>query len=166
VSFDRESFQRATVLTPGQGESVWVFGGDRCTVKAGVDTTGRGLGLVEAEVPPGNGPPMHTHAHEDEGFYILSGQLEVAADDEVVDATAGTFIWLPKGVPHRFHNPTDEISRMLLLFSPAGFERLFLEVGQPVTGDTPPPPPDEETFAAEMARASQIAEGKYGIRPV
>jgi quercetin dioxygenase-like cupin family protein len=166
MSFDRDQLRRPTILAPGQGQSVWAFGGDRCTVKAGVGITGRGLGLVEADIPPGNGPALHTHEHEDEGFYILSGQLEVAAADEVVVATAGTFIWLPQGVPHRFRNPTDEVSRMLLLFSPAGFERLFLEVGQPVTGDSPPPPPDEDTFAAEMARARHIAEGKYGITPV
>jgi quercetin dioxygenase-like cupin family protein len=166
MSFDREQFQRATILTPGQGQSVWAFGGDRCTIKAGVGTTGRGLGLVEADVPPGNGPPMHTHQYEDEGFYILSGQLEVAAGNEVVAAPAGTFIWLPQGVPHRFRNLTDDVSRMLLLFSPAGFERLFLEVGQPVTGDSPPPPPDEVTLAADMARSRQIAEGTYGITPV
>jgi len=33
--------------------------------------------LLEQQVPPGGGPPLHVHRHETEIFYILEGEFEV-----------------------------------------------------------------------------------------
>ncbi|WP_158845616.1 quercetin 2,3-dioxygenase [Saccharothrix deserti] len=171
MSFDVEQFEitpvgdgerpQAIYLPPGAGRSVWAFSGDKYTVKAGVASTGGALGLMEAEIPPLSGPPMHSHDNEDEAFYILGGRIEVVADDRAVVAEPGSFIYIPRGAPHRFKNVGDDAARMLLLFLPSGFEEFFLEVGTPVVEGQQAPTAD--TFEARVGEAMAIAESKYGI---
>ena len=38
--------------------------------------------LVRMHCPPGDQPPLHVHEREDEGFYVLSGELTLWAGDE------------------------------------------------------------------------------------
>lgn len=66
--------------------SVWAFSGDRYTVKAAAEDTDGALGLVEAVIAPGSGPPAHLHRNEDELFYLVDGRLEVTVDGESRDA--------------------------------------------------------------------------------
>jgi quercetin dioxygenase-like cupin family protein len=88
--------------------------------------SGERLGLAEMEVQAGfAGPPLHTHASWDEGFYVLAGEMTLRAGAEVVAAKPGTFVFAPRGVPHTFANHTSEDARMLVLFTPAGFERVL-----------------------------------------
>ncbi len=58
---------------------------------------------------------------------------------------------------HRFHNSTDEPSKILIIFTPAGFERFFQEIGEPVVGGRPGP----EVTPEYIARANEIG-GRYG----
>jgi quercetin dioxygenase-like cupin family protein len=69
------------------------------------------------------GPPLHTHELWDEGFYVLEGEVTIQAGDDVVKATPGTFAFAPRGVARTFSNRTDTDARILVLFTPAGFER-------------------------------------------
>src|SRR5262245_43649329 len=58
------------VHPPGSGRVVGVLGG-RSTFKVLSEQTGGAYALLEQEVPPGHGPPLHVHRHETEIFYIL-----------------------------------------------------------------------------------------------
>jgi len=119
-------------------EAVW-FLGTRMTVKATGATTGGALGLIEQELPPGFAAPPHVHHAEDEAFYVLEGELTVTHGDQAVPAPAGTFVFLPRGVPHAFRvgaAPT----RLLQLNTPAGLERFFAEAGEPAMEPGLPPP--------------------------
>ncbi|MFD0489419.1 cupin domain-containing protein [Saccharopolyspora spinosporotrichia] len=62
-----------------EGQSVWI-GADIYTLKATKETTGGSLSLMEVSVPPGDGPPPHVHSNEDEGIYVLAGELEFFTD--------------------------------------------------------------------------------------
>jgi len=117
---------------PGEGSRVWTFLGDRYTVKASAAETGGRLGLMEAIVAPESGPPLHIHENEHEVFYLLDGQLEMEANDTVFVADAGSFIFVPREVPHRFKNISNTPTRLLFLFFPGGFEQFFLDIGNPV----------------------------------
>ena len=66
----------ADVLGPGAGP-VLDMGPFRMTVKAGGAQTESGLTLLEADEPPGFGPPLHVHDDAGEGFYVLSGEYVV-----------------------------------------------------------------------------------------
>ena len=137
----------------GAGDAVWVVG-DTYAVKA----SGGSLGLLEASIPPGSGPPPHRHTHEDEAFYLLAGTLEINADQETVHAAAGDFVYLPRGILHSFTNLGVDTARALILITPGGFERFFQEVGAPALAGTQAPPPD----AAELEHVLEVAP-RYGV---
>src|ERR1700733_13953440 len=116
-------------------------------------------GLWEAIVPPGGGPPPHVHSREEEGFYILEGEIAVQIGDERVLATAGMFANMPVGMPHSFKNESGKPARMLISVAPAGLEKMFFEVGVPVAqGATSAEPPTKEEIEKLIAVAP-----RYGI---
>lgn len=115
-----------SVCRPGEGETVAVAG-DRYRFLAVGGETDRTYMILEAEVPPGGGPPLHTHSREEEGFYVLEGEMTFEADGETLTAGPGTFLNLAKGSRHRFENRTSEAVRMLIFCAPAGVEGMFKE---------------------------------------
>jgi quercetin dioxygenase-like cupin family protein len=124
----------AIVLEPGAGEAKW-FLNSRMTVKATTATTGGGYGLIESVIPPGFSPPMHVHRREDESYYVLDGRLTLTWGGETFSATAGSYVFLPRDVPHTFVVEGDEPARMLTLITPGGGEGFFIDVGRPAEGD-------------------------------
>jgi mannose-6-phosphate isomerase-like protein (cupin superfamily) len=58
----------------------------------------------------------HSHAHEDELFYVVSGKLDIELRDRIVDLEPGEFFIVPHGVEHR---PVALPRAEVLLFEPA-----------------------------------------------
>lgn len=88
--------------------------------------TGEHLGLITDVVPGGDdGPPLHFHPHFDEGVYVLEGELVLRVGDVVRSIRAGDFALARRGVPHTFANRTARETKILGLFTPAGFEQYF-----------------------------------------
>jgi hypothetical protein len=67
-----------------------------------------------------------------------------------VHGKPGSFLLLPRDIPHQFVATNDSPLRMLLGLSPAGFENFFEEIGEPAPSLTlpPPGPPDMEKLFA------------------
>lgn len=124
---------------PRAGDRLWVVG-DLYTFKLTGAETGGALTAFEVPVSPGGGPPLHTHAQEDESFYILEGEVQFTVDGRTFTATAGTMVHGPRGVSHRFTNVSDQMARMLIVSVPAGIERFFAEIGDPVSDPAGPAP--------------------------
>ncbi|MDO8392581.1 MAG: cupin domain-containing protein [Actinomycetota bacterium] len=112
-------------------------------LKADADTTGGRFTLLENEVPPKAGPPLHRHHSEDEMYYVLKGTFRFKLADRIELAPAGAFVYIPKGTPHCFQNVGDEAARFLVMFTPAGMERFFKR-----TADLPPGPMDSDAHLA------------------
>lgn len=144
-------------LPTGAGPSVWVVG-DTYTFKARSEDTDGAFTLFEASVPPGGGPPPHIHLREDEAYYVLEGELEVLDSDRPFVATAGSYVYIPRGVLHRFKNVGETVARMLIFFTPAGFDEFFFEVGQPAVVEGTAP----ELGSEEIERILELAP-KYGM---
>ena len=74
--------------------------------------------------------------------------------DRTFAATAGSFVWLPRGVPHTFVVEGDRPARMLTLLTPGGGEGVFIEGGRPAENDGLPPaaPPDIDRLKRVSAR--------------
>ncbi len=47
--------------------------------------------VMEADVPPGAGPPPHIQTREEEAFYVLAGELVFRAGGQRVVGGPGTF---------------------------------------------------------------------------
>ncbi len=57
----------------------------------------------------------HKHDHEDELFYVISGELKIEFRDKAVCLKPGEMLAIPKGVEHR---PVAEEEVCVMLFEP------------------------------------------------
>ena len=147
-----------TLKQPGEGRTIGVVGDIYRFLATGEDTDGR-YAVMEAIVPPGGGPPPHIHSREEEGFYVLEGEITFQLGEERFVAGAGTFANMPIGSLHSFKNESSKPAKMLISVAPAGLEEMFFEVGVPVAlGSTSVPPPTRE----EIEKLLEIAP-RYGI---
>lgn len=139
--------QTALVRASGDGERIW-FTNNLTLIKARAADTGGEFGLIESVAPPGASPPLHVHAHEDETFWILEGELTVACGGETYTAGPGAMAFLPRGVPHTFRVDGEVPARFTTLITPGGMEDFFAKVGRPAEGPGLPPaaPPDIESL--------------------
>jgi quercetin dioxygenase-like cupin family protein len=110
---------------PGEGETIEGPAGGPLTFKARGEQTGGSLTAFENVIAPGDGPPLHTHAGEDEAWYVLAGTLRFRLGETEAVAPTGSFVFVPRGTPHCFTNAGEDPARILVLFTPSGMERFF-----------------------------------------
>lgn len=108
---------------PGEGRLL-DMGPFRMHVKASAADTGGAFTLLEADEPPGFGPPLHVHDDAAEAFYVLSGEYLVVIEDVEHRCPAGTFVYVPRGVEHGFRVGRTQ-SRKLNLYVPAAMTGYF-----------------------------------------
>jgi quercetin dioxygenase-like cupin family protein len=113
--------------------------GSRIRILIDAKTTGGSHVMVHDTTPPGGGPPPHIHSREDETFYILEGELEFLLGDRWVRKSAGDSVFGKRGIPHTYRNVGTTPSRMIMVATPAGFERFFEEVDR-MSKSGPPTP--------------------------
>ena len=92
----------------------------------GAQTGGR-LALIETLEVRGAEPPRHCHHWEDETLYVLEGELAIFCGGSWTRALAGVVVVVPRGTEHSFAVLT-RTSRILTMFTPAGFEGWYGEV--------------------------------------
>jgi len=146
---------RAFAYEPGEGEAWWWIG-MLATIKATAEQTGGQYTLVEILAPEGFASPLHVHHFEDEGFWILEGEMTFYVGDQTIKAQPGSFLFGPKEVPHAFTVDSGP-ARLLFVLSPAGFEDLIREMGEPARERSIPPQPEAPPDEAEMQRMAAIA---------
>ena len=167
----------AKVLLGRAGESpAYWYRGVLWNILMSADQTLGEFTLLEQIIPAGSGPPAHVHERQAEGFYILSGELElrVGANEEIVRAKPGSAVWVPKSTRHTFRVVSDEDARVLNFYAPGGFDDHLPYYGVEATAQTLPPEGlgvsvlDRERTAtaqekreAYLQRLADIAEGTW-----
>jgi quercetin dioxygenase-like cupin family protein len=123
--------------TESRGEREWheVTPGERLAFITSSSHTKGAYLVMEVVAAPRNGVPMHVHDNEEEHFIVVDGTLRVAYGDQALDATAGTAVTVPKGVPHAWCNLSDAPVKMLVIFTPGHIEGLFRAAINPATYD-------------------------------
>ena len=154
-----EAASRTFAYEPGEGEALW-WVGLLATIKASSEQTGGKYSVVEILAPDGYGSVVHVHHREDEGFYILEGEMNFYVGDQMIKAHPGSYLFGPRDVPHAFTVESGP-ARLLFVFSPAGLEGLIREMGEPARSLTVPPQLDEEPDEAERERMAAIG-ARYG----
>lgn len=110
---------------PGRGGTLdHPLGGQAAFMLRGDQSDGS-LTAFETIVAPGQGPPLHTHANEDETLYVLEGQVRFKLGGELQAGGVGAFAFVPCGAPHTFQNIGEDRARLLIHFTPSGMERFF-----------------------------------------
>lgn len=141
------------VCEPTAGSTLNVLGVTHIYKATGSETAGA-LSLFEAVVPPGASAPPHTHTHEDESFYVLSGELLIEFEGEPAPRRIpqGGFFFGARGRRHAFRNVGEQPARVLILNTPScGLDRMFAELEAATAAGMP-----------EMGELAAIA-ASYGV---
>ena len=78
---------------------------------------------------PGKGHERHNHPGAEEIIYVLSGEGQQMIDDQPpITVRAGASIFVPADVYHSTLNTSWEPMRLLVVYSPAGPERLLRDI--------------------------------------
>jgi quercetin dioxygenase-like cupin family protein len=78
--------------------------------------------VTEIISSPGDSTPIHIHEKEDEHMLVLEGTVRLLYGDRTFNATAGTMVSLPRGIPHAWGNATDSPIRLMVTATPGGCE--------------------------------------------
>ena len=136
------------VVRSSEGEARWWFGG-LAEIKATAADTGGQMTIVEVTQHPGAEAPLHVHYRDDEGFWVLEGEVTFEVGDQTIEASAGDYVFGPRDIPHRF-TVGDQGCRMLFILVPGGIEDLIRATSEPAPSRTLPPPPEAEPIPEEM----------------
>lgn len=141
------------VVLPGEGRRV-DLGGFGVRVKASREQTGGAFSLIETEEAVlGAGPPLHVHRDAAESFYVIEGEYLMHLDGRDFACPAGSFIYVPLGLPHTFKVTTPG-SRKLNLYTPAAMEGYFDDLAEALKSGV-----DEDGLGEIAARYSMDVLG-------
>ncbi len=106
--------------------------------------------LVRMHAPAGDQPPLHVHEHEDEGFYVLEGDLTLwVGDADPVRLVPGEFALAPHGIPHTYR-VGDSRGLFLVTSAPGTFVSFLRDAGRPARAPELPVldgPPDADRLS-------------------
>lgn len=136
----------------------YAFLGSLVKMLIGGEQSGGAFALSDQLIPAGFGPPPHIHHRDDEGFFVIDGELIIWCGDDTHLLGPGDFAYLPRGVQHTFKNTGENPARVLVLNSPPGFEDFVADVGTSTEEQTLPAPASE----AEIEYLLSVSS-KYGI---
>jgi uncharacterized RmlC-like cupin family protein len=86
------------------------------TRERAIATDGMWAGFVRTGPRTSSG--WHHHGEHDSSIYVVRGTIRLESGphgSEVVEATAGDFVHVPKGTVHRESNPDDEESQLVVV---------------------------------------------------
>ncbi|MEU3402563.1 cupin domain-containing protein [Streptomyces sp. NPDC006670] len=64
----------------------------------------------------GQGDPQQPH-RQDEVYFVVSGRASITVGEETTTVANGSVVYVPAGVPHKFHHITEPL-KVLVVFSP------------------------------------------------
>ena len=67
--------------------------------------------------PPRWIAPLHLHRNDDEAWYVLEGTVCVRVGKDVVEAKAGSAVFVSRGTAHTYWNPGPGRARYLLVMT-------------------------------------------------
>jgi len=151
TTHDAATCPTAIFLGPGEGPAIHM-GSLPVVFKALSAWSGGAYEMHEQCLAPGVLVAPHTHTHQDQINYVLSGTLGFLVGDQEFTAPGGSFIWRPRRVRHALWNAGTEESRFLEVSSPGRqIEEFFNRFGD-LTG-----------AGAATADAIQALAAPYGI---
>jgi len=141
----------------GDGEQLWFAGGGVWTLKATAAETAQAFMLLEFRAERGKVTPLHLHPHEDEGFYVVEGEVLVHVEGEEHRIAEGGVFIAPRGVAHAFM-VTSETARLLVWQCPGTGEAFYRQVTEPIRS------PEDISRPPDWARLRQAAERSPSIQ--
>jgi mannose-6-phosphate isomerase-like protein (cupin superfamily) len=121
------------VVLPREGSALRTPSGAGVLVRVSSAATGGALTVFEASREGGDvrWPRTHRHTNMDETFFVVEGSFVFELDGRLRDAPAGTVVFLPRGIWHRFRSTGAAPGRVLCIAAPGGIDRFFEEAADP-----------------------------------
>ena len=151
------------VRAAGGGPATWAMGSLFERLVSGAESDGQ-LGASLVTQPPGTATPLHVHSREAEAFYLLDGTMSYRAGDDLHLLSEGSFIFLPRGVPHAFRITGSRPARILAIVVPGDLLALYDEVGIPAE-ERRIPGADGLPLDVEIGRWNEVGP-RYGLTVV
>ncbi|MGE7384997.1 cupin domain-containing protein [Streptomyces sp. NPDC004126] len=67
----------------------------------------------------GQSDPQQPH-RQDEVYFVVSGRASITVGEETTVVANGSVVYVPAGVPHRFHHITEPLKVMVVFSPPEG----------------------------------------------
>lgn len=145
---------KAHTVLPGEGRTVDLGAVSMRVLAAGEGTTDGAFTLTEFfGATEGAWTVPHLHRSFEESFFVLDGLFRFTVGRDVVEATSGAYVLVPRGTPHTIA-AAEGGGRFLALAVPGGMEEMFYELGSM--------PPDALTDPAARAAIAK----RYDSIPV
>ncbi len=93
--------------------------------------------------------------NEEESWYLLDGEMAWIVGGKEIIAKQGSFIHLPRLLPHTFANKSRKPAQVITTYAPAGFQNWFLEIDTPAWDLQEVTPP--EVTEENMKKAGELA---------
>lgn len=129
----------AFIVAPGDGRRL-DLGNFEAIVLATAAQTSNEFTLLQTQGEPSDfGPPLHIHRDAAEAFYVLEGEYLMYVDDHQRLCPPGTFVYVPRGVPHTFKVVSVGPGKKLNLFSPGAMVGFFEDLAAAESAGTATP---------------------------
>jgi len=90
--------------------------------------TGAKLAIIESVIAPGLLVPPHQHGREDEYVFVIEGVIGVRVGESEITAPQGSYVAMPRQIPHALWNTNVDPARIQMIIVPGGFEHYFAEL--------------------------------------
>lgn len=116
----------------GPNESLWgkdssPLPGIEMQLLAGVEETGGRFALIRQTITIDE-VFLHVHEEEDESLYLTDGEITVSVGDNSYDLKPGSFIFLPRNVPHAIKPHTPSFSGLSVCVPGTHFQACMEEL--------------------------------------
>lgn len=139
------------MVLPDQGRRLDLGTFEAVVLASGDDTDERFALLRTQREPSGFGPPLHRHLDAAEAFFVLEGDYAIFLGAEQHRCPPGSFVYVPRAVPHTFQVISSTPGMKLNLFTPAAMLGYFEELSEAArSGDL------DESVLDEIAARSQV----------
>lgn len=142
-----------TVLHSQAGQTIHVLG-DTVQIKLKSQDSASSMAVVVVEVPPSGQVPPHTHAQEEESYYMLEGSITLHLGSEAFAIAPGDFVHIPAGTVHGYINPSNQAARFLAWTIGGAIDQFFIEMSEQI-----------RAIPEDLPKMPEIL-AKYGVQPV
>lgn len=126
-------------VRPGEGRLLDLGNFEAVVLATGADTDEQFSLLQTQNEPSDFGPPMHVHHDAAEAFFVLDGEYLMYVEERQERCPPGTFVYVPRGLPHTFRVVSVTPGKKLNLFTPAAMVGFFEDLSTAEAAGTATP---------------------------
>lgn len=142
-----------TVLRSQAGQNLQVLS-DQVCIKLQSAASPNQMAVMTVSVPPEGLVPPHTHAKEEESYFMLEGSMVMQLGNQQFTIEPGDFVHVPARTIHGYKNSSSQSARFLAWSVGGAIDEFFVEMAEKV-----------RKMPDDLGKMPAILE-KYGVQMV